>query len=64
VQFGTQANTNLGKMGDILKQSNLVGLDNVHILCKGQQMHFGKKSDNNSKATRMGHFNDCRIKSM
>jgi hypothetical protein len=43
VLFGTQANTNLGKMGDILKQSNLVGLDNVQVLCKGQQMHFGKK---------------------
>jgi hypothetical protein len=44
VQFGTQANTNLGKMDGILKQSNLVGLENVHVLCKGQQMHFGKKS--------------------
>ncbi len=31
-------------MDGILKQSNLVGLENVHVLCKGQQMHFGKKS--------------------
>jgi hypothetical protein len=49
-------------MDDILKQPNLVGLENVHVLWKGQQMHFGQKSHNNSKATRMGHFNDCNTK--